>query len=186
MAQTYSTMLPLGTRLSNFNLIDTKTNTWINSEDDAFQNKALLVMFICNHCPFVIHVKDELARIGRDYSDREINIVAINSNDVLHYPADSPENMRLFAKENGFPFPYLFDESQAVARSFSAACTPDFYLFSKTHQLVYRGQLDDARPSNNKDVTGNDLRKAMNNLLNGKAILSEQTPSIGCNIKWKS
>jgi peroxiredoxin len=186
MAQTNSTMLPLGTALPEFKLRDVQTNSWYSSADANVQSKSVLVMFICNHCPFVIHVKEELARIGQDYQQLALTIFAINSNDVQLYPADSPENMRLFANENKFTFPYLFDETQEVAHLFSAACTPDFFLFNESHKLVYRGQLDNARPGNGKEVTGKDLRLAMDNLLNGKPIPSDQTPSIGCNIKWKS
>jgi thiol-disulfide isomerase/thioredoxin len=153
--------------------------------DKDFAGKPVLVMFICNHCPFVIHVRDQLASIGRDYLGKGLAIVAINSNDVKTHPDDSPEKMRIERQNAGYLFPYLFDESQQVAKSFKAACTPDLYLFDREHRLAYRGQLDDSRPSNNIPVTGKDLRAALDSILSGARVPSEQKPSLGCNIKWK-
>jgi peroxiredoxin len=146
----------------------------------------VVVMFICNHCPFVKHVRPELARLGRDYQDRGVAIVAISSNDVEAYPDDSPANMKKEKEQAGYVFPYLFDETQQVARAYHAACTPDFFLFDAERRLVYRGQLDDSRPGNNVPVTGRDLRAALDAVLDGKAVSPEQKPSLGCNIKWKS
>jgi peroxiredoxin len=183
MAAVNSTMLPLGTVAPDFRLPD--TNGKPVSPND-FQGKPLLVMFICNHCPYVKHVRNELARIGRDYAARGIAIVAVSSNDVADYPADSPEKMKEEAKSAGYIFPYVYDESQAAARAYRAACTPDFFLFDKEHRLVYRGQLDDSRPGNGIPVTGKDLRTALDAVLSGKAVSENQKPSIGCNIKWKS
>ena len=145
-----------------------------------------VVMFICNHCPFVIHVRDELARVGNDYADRGVQIVAINSNNVEAYPADSPENMKKTAAEWGLTFPYVFDEDQSVAKAYRAACTPDLFVFDSEQRLVYRGQLDDSRPSNDKPVDGRDLRAALDDVLSGRDVSIDQRPSIGCNIKWKA
>jgi thiol-disulfide isomerase/thioredoxin len=145
----------------------------------------LLVLFICNHCPFVKHVQDELKRIGEEYGGRGVGIVAIGSNDAEQYPQDGPAAMKLEKERVGYPFPYLYDESQDVARAYRAACTPDIYLFDRTRQLVYRGQLDDSRPGNGKPVTGHDLREALDALLEGREVPREQVPSLGCNIKWK-
>jgi peroxiredoxin len=183
VAETPSTMLPLGTAAPDFSLPDTDGNTV--SRDDFGGAPALLVMFICNHCPFVKHVADELARIGEDYGKRGVGIVAISANDVERYPADSPEAMRAERDRVGYPFPYLYDESQDVARSYQAACTPDFFLFDADRRLVYRGQLDDSRPGNGRPVTGRDLRAALDAVLEGGSVSEEQIPSIGCNIKWK-
>lgn len=183
MAATESTMQELGTKLPSFNLPDTVSNQNISS--DILNKKANLVMFICNHCPFVIHVKDELSKIGIDYKDKDLSIVAISSNDIVNYPQDGPDKMKEFAKNNNFNFPYLYDESQEVAKSYSAACTPDFFLYDENQELVYRGQLDNSRPNNGLPVTGNDLRNAIDSLLNNQKPDTNQTPSIGCNIKWK-
>jgi thiol-disulfide isomerase/thioredoxin len=142
-------------------------------------------MFICNHCPFVIHVQDELRNIGQEYSEKGISIVAISSNDIENYPQDAPDKMKEFAKENKFNFPYLYDETQEVAKSFNAACTPDFFLYNSDKELVYRGQLDASRPGNEIPVTGKDLRGALDALVNNKEVPKDQIPSIGCNIKWK-
>jgi peroxiredoxin len=184
MVRTPSTMLPLGTEAPAFSLpnLDGK----IVSLDDFTSAKAYLVMFICNHCPFVVHVREELAKLGSEYIQKGAAIVAVNSNDVSSYPADSPENMAAFAKENGFPFPYLFDETQAAAKAYRAACTPDFFLFDRNKKLVYRGQLDDSRPGNDKPVTGKDLRAALDATLAGAPVSIDQKPSLGCNIKWKA
>jgi peroxiredoxin len=181
MAMTPSTMLPLGTPAPSFKLPD--TNGKMVSLSD-FRGKPVLVMFICNHCPFVKHIRAVLAQLGRDYQSR-IGIVAISSNDVANYPDDSPAKMKEEAKAAGYTFPYLYDESQSVAKAYRAACTPDFYLFDTEHRLVYRGQLDDSRPGNALPVTGKDLRATLDAVLGGKEVLADQKPSVGCNIKWK-
>lgn len=183
MAATESQMLALGTEAPAFTLPDHDGNPF--SLDGSEGADAYLVMFICNHCPFVKHVASELARIGRDYSSRNVSIYAINSNDYEKYPGDSPDEMRKEAAERGYEFPYLVDSDQTVAKAYEAACTPDMYVFDGNRKLVYRGQLDDSRPSNNIPVSGSDLRTALDAVLNGSAVAGEQTPSIGCNIKWK-
>lgn len=184
MAETPSTMLPLGTEAPEFALPDTDGRTV--SLDDFAGSPALLVLFICNHCPFVKHVGRELVRIGEDYGARGVGIVAISSNDAERYPDDSPAAMKLEKARVGYPFPYLFDETQDVARAYRAACTPDIYLFDASRRLVYRGQLDDSRPANGKPVTGRDLRAALDAVLEGGTITEDnQVPSTGCNIKWK-
>lgn len=184
MASTLSTMLPLGTPAPAFSLPDVVTGKRISL--DTFKDKnALLVMFICRHCPYVKHVQNELARIGRDYANKSVGIVAITSNDPQQYPEDSPESSAEMAKELGFTFPFCHDESQEVAKAFHAACTPEFYLFDASRKLVYRGQLDDSRPKNNIPVTGRDVRAALDAVLAGKPVNEKQIPSIGCNIKWK-
>ena len=182
MAMTPSTMLLLGTTAPDFKLPDTNSNAVTLSD---FRGKPLLVMFICNHCPFVKHIRAALAKLGKDYQSRA-GIVAISSNDVDNYPDDSPAKMKSEAKSAGYTFPYLFDESQAVAKAYRAACTPDFYLFDASHKLVYRGQFDDSRPGNGIPVTGKDLRAALDAVLSGKTVSQDQKPSIGCNIKWKA
>jgi peroxiredoxin len=176
-------MLELGTKIPSFKLPDT-TGKLVSDQD--FAGKPLLVLFICNHCPFVIHIRSQLSALGRDYTARGVGIVAINSNDVANFPDDSPERMKAERESAGYVFPYLFDESQAVARAFKAACTPDIYLFDKEHKLAYRGQLDDSRPSNQIPVTAKDLRAALDALVAGQRVPSEQKPSLGCNIKWKA
>jgi peroxiredoxin len=183
MVAVNSTMLPIGTAAPDFRLPDTNGQT-VSLAD--FKGRPLLVMFICNHCPFVKHIRAGLAQLGRDYPSRGAALVAISSNDADGYPADSPEKMKQEAKDAGYLFPYLYDESQAVAKAYRAACTPDFFLFDKDHRLVYRGQLDDSRPGNNLPVTGKDLRAALDAVLAGKPVSPTQKPSIGCNIKWKS
>jgi peroxiredoxin len=183
MALTPSTMLPLGTTAPDFKLPDTNGKT-VSLAD--YQNTPLLVLFICNHCPYVKHIREGLAQLARDYTPKGVGIVAISSNDVENYPADSPAQMKEEAKSAGYIFPYLFDETQAVAKAYRAACTPDIYLFDKSHKLVYRGQMDDSRPSNGVPVTGKDLRAALDAVLAGKAISSSQKISMGCNIKWKA
>ena len=183
MARTPSTMLELGTPAPPFALVDTTGDTV--AIDDFADAPALLVMFICNHCPFVKHVRDELARLGRDYAARGVAVVAISSNDPELYPADSPEMMKQEKAEAGYTFPYLFDATQEVAAAYRAACTPDFYLFDGERRLVYRGQLDDSRPGNGVPVTGSDLRAALDAVLGGEAPSPEQKPSLGCNIKWR-
>ena len=184
MALTPSTMLPLGTKAPAFSLPDVVSGRTITLE--TFKDrKALLVMFICRHCPYVQHVKEELARLGRDYGAKDVGIVAIGSNDVANYPDDSPENLKAMAQELGFTFPFCYDETQEVALAYSAACTPDFFLFDRERQLVYRGQLDDSRPGNGKPLTGRDLRAALDAVLAGRSVSPNQKPSIGCNIKWR-
>lgn len=183
MARTPSYMLELGTKIPSFNLPDTTTKS---VSDKDYAGSPLLVMFICNHCPFVLHVRNQLATLGREYSAKGIGIVAINSNDVATHPDDSPAKMILEKENAGYVFPYLFDETQSVAKAFKAACTPDIYLFDRDHRLAYRGQLDDSRPSNQTPVTGRDLRAAMDAMIARQRIPSEQKPSLGCNIKWKA
>ena len=183
MAATPSTMLPLGTPAPGFDLPNTTGKGTVSLEGAA--GKPLLVMFICNHCPFVKHVREQLAAIGRDYQSKGLAVVAISSNDAEHYPDDSPDKMTAEAAEAGYTFPYLYDESQQVAKAYRAACTPDFYLFDADHKLAYRGQLDPSRPKNNIPVTGSDLRAAIDAVLAGRPVPEPQLPSIGCNIKWK-
>jgi len=184
MAVTPSTMLELGTLAPDFRLPDTDGR--MVGRSDFTDSKALLVAFICNHCPFVKHVRSELARLGRDLQDRGVAVVAISSNDVAQYPDDAPEKMREEKASAGYTFSYLFDETQQVARLYRAACTPDFYLFDGQRRLVYRGQLDDSRPSNAIPVTGKDLRAAVDAVLAGRPVDPRQKASIGCNIKWKA
>jgi len=183
MARTESTMLELGTQAPNFNLSDTNGNqVSLANFKDA---KGMLVIFMCNHCPYVIHLRDALAELAKEYQAKGLAVVAINSNDASNYPDDSPEKMAEEVATQGYTFPYLYDESQAVAKAYKAACTPDFFLFDAKQKLVYRGQFDDSRPRNDEPVTGADLRAAIDTLLNGSAIPVEQKPSMGCNIKWK-
>jgi peroxiredoxin len=183
MVLTPSTMMRLGTHAPGFSLPDTDGHTV--SLDDFKDAKALLVMFICNHCPFVVHVADELARLGRDYQPKGVGIVAISANDIKSHPADSPQKMKQEKARRGYTFPYLYDETQAVAKAYTAACTPDFFLFDGGHKLVYRGQLDDSRPDTDIPVTGADLRSALNAVLAGEPVPGGQKPSMGCNIKWR-
>ncbi|MFM8634755.1 MAG: thioredoxin family protein [Planctomycetia bacterium] len=183
MVRTPSTMLPLGTSAPDFSLSNIDGRTL--SLADVAGPKATVVMFICNHCPFVKHVADQLAILGRDFIPRGVGFVAISSNDVSTHPADSPEQMVHEAEARGYPFPYLYDDTQEVAKAYHAACTPDFYLFDAAKSLVYRGQLDASRPGNDIPVTGSDLRTAIDELLAGRKPSPDQTPSIGCNIKWK-
>lgn len=184
MAKTASNMLALGTKAPEFNLEDVTRSKKINLKQYAGR-KATLIMFICNHCPYVKYINPELSRLAHDYMSEDIGFIAINSNDVEQYPDDSPEKMRETAKANNYPFPYLFDESQEVAKAYRAACTPDFYIFDKDLELVYRGQFDDARPGNDIPVTGQSIREALNNILKGQTVDVLQKPSLGCNIKWK-
>ena len=181
MAAVESQMLDLGTEAPAFSLPDPDGTVYSLRADAA----ACVVMFICNHCPFVKHVREELARIGRDYSDKDVAIYAINSNDVTTHPGDSPEKMKQEAVKWGYVFPYLYDESQDVAKAYRAACTPDFFVFDANRKLVYRGQLDDSRPSNNAPVDGRDLRMALDAVLSGEPVSDVQKASIGCNIKWR-
>lgn len=179
-----SVMLPLGTPAPPFLLRDVVSERSVSLE--TFTGKAaLLVMFICRHCPYVVHVRNEISRIGRDYADKDLGIVAISSNDPAAYPDDEPDQLKDMAEQLEFRFPFCFDETQEVAKAYKAACTPDFYLFDRQRRLVYRGQLDDSRPGNNKPVTGRDLRAAIDATLSGQPIDQRQKPSIGCNIKWK-
>lgn len=178
-----STMLELGTRAPDFALPDTEGGTVSLADFDGAP--ALLVMFICNHCPYVKHLRGALAQLGREYAPRGVGIVGIMSNDVGRYPDDSPEQMRRERRDAGWSFPYLYDETQEVARAYRAACTPDFFLFDRGRRLVYRGQFDDSRPSNGRPVTGRDLRAALDAVLDGRPVPAEQAPSLGCSIKWK-
>jgi len=183
MVSVPSTMLELGTLAPDFSLPDTEGRTV--SLDDLDDAKAVLVMFICNHCPYVKHVQGELARLGRDYGPRGVALVAISANDAVAYPADGPDQMKEEKARVGYPFPYLFDATQAVAKAYRAACTPDFFLFDGEQRLAYRGQLDGSRPKNDVPVTGRDLRAALDAVLAGRPVPPDQIPSIGCNIKWK-
>lgn len=184
MARTLSTMVALGTKAPNFILPDTVSGRQV-SLSDIKGNVATVIMFICNHCPFVKHVNTELVKLANDYKNKGVGFVAISSNDVASHPQDSPELMMQIAKQLKYPFPYLYDESQQVAKAYDAACTPDFFIYDKDLYLVYRGQLDDSRPGNEIPVTGKDIRKALDCLINNKPVSEFQRPSIGCNIKWK-
>lgn len=183
MARTESTMLELGTQAPDFGLPDTQGNTV--SLSDFKDAKGLLVVFMCNHCPYVIHLREALAAFAKEYQDKGLAVVGINANDAENYPADSYEKMAEEATSAGYTFPYLYDESQAVAKAYQAACTPDFFMFDGEQKLFYRGQFDDSRPRNEEAVTGADLRAATDTLLAGGAAPAEQKPSLGCNIKWK-
>lgn len=185
MARTPTVQIPLGFDAPEFNLMDTVSGQSIEFEDVKGE-KGTVVLFICNHCPFVIHVMDELIRIGNDYKDRGIGFVAISSNDVENYPDDSPEKMKQLAIKKAFPFPYLYDESQEVAKAYLAACTPDISVFDRSNLCVYRGQLDDSRPGNSEPVNGKNLRKVLDLLLENQPVPTDQRPSLGCNIKWKA
>ncbi len=183
MVRTPSTMLPLGTEAEDFSLTNVDGQTL--SFADVAGERGTVLMFICNHCPFVKHVANELAAIGYEYMPKGVGMVAINSNDVAAHPADSPEQMIHESEQRGYSFPYLFDETQEVAKTYGAACTPDFYLFDGNHKLVYRGQLDGSRPDSGVPVTGEDLRQAIDALLESRPLPQPQHPSIGCNIKWR-
>ena len=184
MSLTESTMVALGVQAPDFRLPDVVSGRTISLQNFVAQH-ALLVMFICRHCPYVQHVQQELARLGRDYGARNAGIVAISANDAKAYRDDAPERLKAMAQELKFTFPYCYDESQATARAYGAVCTPDFFLFDGGRRLVYRGQLDDSRPGNSKPVTGRDLREALDAVLAGQPVNSQQLPSVGCNIKWK-
>ena len=184
MAQTFTTKIPLGFEAPNFQLPDIISGKSLNFGDIKGE-KGTLVMFLCNHCPYVIHVMDELVKIGKEYLPKGIGFVAINSNDVKNYPDDSPENMSVFASNRDFPFPYLYDESQETAIAYKAACTPDFNLFDAKNQCVYRGQLDESRPQNDVPVDGKHMRAALDAVLAEIKLDKNQIPSTGCNIKWK-
>ncbi|MBW4461719.1 MAG: thioredoxin family protein [Nodosilinea sp. WJT8-NPBG4] len=183
MAMVESTMLPLGTAAPHFELRDVVSGQTINLGTFA-DDRALLVMFICRHCPFVKHVEQELARLGRDYGPKGVGIVAISANSLQTHPQDGSEHLKAQAQDVGFTFPYCFDETQEVAKAYTAACTPDFFVFDEAKTLAYRGQLDDSRPGNNLPVTGADLRAALDAVLAAEAMPGHQKPSIGCNIKW--
>lgn len=184
MVKTASTMLPLGAEAPDFSLPDVDGK--MVSLGDFRDAPALLVIFMCNHCPFVKHVADELARLGKEYQARGVAVVGINANDAESYPDDSPSRMRREAKARGYTFPYLYDETQETAKAYHAACTPDFFLFGKDRRLVYRGQLDSSRPGSNIPVSGEDLRAALDAVLAGKPVAEKQRASIGCNIKWRA
>lgn len=184
MAATPSNMLALGTVAPDFTLSDTVSGQ-NKSLADLKSDKATVIMFICNHCPFVKHVNDQLVSLTNDYQTQGVSFVAISSNDVENYPEDHPDKMKEYALELGYPFPYLYDESQDVAKAYKAACTPDFYIFDADLKLVYRGQLDESRPGKDIPVTGKDMRAALDDILAGKPVGIEQRPSLGCNIKWK-
>lgn len=184
MARTPSNMVALGTLAPDFLLPDTNSNEW-KSLDDVKGSRGTLIVFLCNHCPYVLHVIDEVVRISNDYRVLGIGFAAISSNDVTEYPEDAPDKMSEFAFHNKFSFPYLYDEFQETARQYDAACTPDFYLFDSQNRLVYRGQLDDSRPQNGITSNGTDLRNALDALVYNRKINPEQKPSLGCNIKWK-
>jgi peroxiredoxin len=183
MVETNSTMLPLGTKAPDFRLPDTGGKNVSLSDFKAAP--ALLVVFMCNHCPYVKHIRSALAQIMRDYLPRSVGVVGISSNDVANYPADSPAKMVEEARSAGYIFPYLYDETQSVAKAYRAACTPDIFVFDQDQRLAYRGQLDDSRPGNGIPVTGRDVRAALDAVLAGKPVSPNQKPSIGCNIKWK-
>lgn len=182
MVRTASTMLPLGTKAPDFQLPNVDGSTVSRSD---FAGKPLLVIFMCNHCPFVIHLRDALAKFSSEYQQKGLAIVGISSNDVENYPQDGPEEMKQEAADAGYAFPYLYDADQSVAKAYKAACTPDFFLFDTDHSLVYRGQFDSSRPKTDIPITGEDLKAACDAVLNGQEVAADQKPSIGCNIKWK-
>ena len=184
MSLTYSEMMPLGTVAPDFSLPDSVSGK-VLSLNELKSSKGTVVMFICNHCPYVVHVQYEIANMAKEYQELGLSFVAISSNDIENYPMDAPELMKIKAEDIGYTFPYLYDESQDVAKSYQAACTPDFYLFDGDLKCIYRGRMDDSSPGNGKPVTGSDLREAMDALLNGDGIPENQLPSMGCNIKWK-
>ncbi len=184
MVKTASTMLPLGTRAPDFSLPDTEGKTV--SLSDFADAPALLMIFMCNHCPFVKHIAAGLAALARDYQARGVAVLGVNSNDVENFPDDAPDKMAEEVRLRGYSFPYLYDETQQVAQAYRAACTPDFFVFNKDQKLAYRGQMDSSRPSNDIEVTGEDLRATLDAVLAGRPVSEEQTPSIGCNIKWKA
>ena len=183
MSLTPSSMLPLGTLAPEFSLIDTVSDKTLNLHSLKGQ-QGTVIMFICNHCPFVVHINPMLVELGKNYQPKGIGFIAISSNDIENYPQDAPDLMKKKAAEEAYPFPYLYDETQEIAKAYSAACTPDLYLFDGNLKLVYRGQLDDSRPGNGLPLTGSDLRHGMDSLLKGQTISTVQKPSIGCNIKW--
>lgn len=185
MSLVESNMLPIGTKAPDFNLPDVVSDSMM-SRDDFKSSKATVVVFTCNHCPYVIHINQELIAIANQYQSKGVSFVAISSNDIENYPDDNPDKMKLVAKVLKFPFPYLFDESQEIAKAYDAACTPDFYIFDDAFELVYRGRIDGSRPGNDIPVTGADLRSALDAIMMGVKEITPQFPSAGCNIKWKS
>ena len=185
MAQVASNMLPLGTQAPEFTLLDTVSNKMLSLKQ-LKSTQATLIAFICNHCPFVKHIQQELVKLARDYQAKGVSIIAISSNDAVTYPQDGPSQMKINAEQQKYTFPYLYDETQQIAKAYDAACTPDFYVFDSDLKCVYRGQFDDSRPGNTIPVTGNDLRAALDNVLTGKAVNPKQKPSMGCSIKWKA
>ena len=185
MVKTLSTMLPLGTELPHFQLADAVSGSEFNS-DTLPSNHGVVVMFICNHCPYVIHLQDALTRFAQEHVRAPVSFVAINSNDVENYPQDGPEHMKTLAEELNWSFPFCLDEDQQLAKTFQAACTPDFFVFDQDKKLYYRGQFDASRPKNDEPITGNDLRNALTRMLAGEPPPEEQQPSMGCNIKWKA
>jgi peroxiredoxin len=184
MARIPSNMLPLGSELPDFCLQDTVSGKDLKLSD-LDKEKPCLVMFICNHCPFVIHLHEGIVNLYQDYKNSGLQIIAVSANDVANYPEDSPENMKQMFKRLALNFPYLYDEDQSFAKALDAACTPDFYLFDGTHKLAYRGRFDESRPGNAEEVSGKDLRLALDTLLKGEKVSDYQKPSLGCNIKWK-
>jgi len=184
MPETPSTMIPLGTKAPNFKLLDTISGKQLSLQE-LKSDKATVVMFICNHCPYVKHIQHKLVDVVKNYQAKGISFIAINSNDIVHYPDDSPDKMKLEAATQGYTFPYLFDETQKIAKAYHAACTPDLYIFDDKLSCVYRGRFDESTPGNGKPTTGRELSQALDNLLTGKDVSSEQKPSVGCNIKWK-
>ena len=184
MALTPTKQIPLGFIGPEFDLINPKENKK-QKLSDLKSDKGTLIVFMCNHCPYVIHILPELVNIANNYMKKGISFIAINSNDIISHPQDSPENMVKLIEEYKIPFPYLFDESQEIAKAYSAECTPDFSIFNKDLKCVYRGQMDDSRPGNGKEINGSDIRTVLEQLINNKPISSNQTPSTGCNIKWK-
>ncbi len=184
MSRTPSTMLDIGTRAPDFGLPDPVTGNSVKLSD--YEHKPLLVVFSCNHCPYVLHLLQSISEYAREIQKQGLSVVMINANDIENYPQDSPQNMIELTRQYGFEFPYLYDASQQVAISYQAACTPDFFLFDASHRLVYRGQYDAARPGNDEAITGVDLKTASQALLNSEAITEQQIPSMGCNIKWRA
>ncbi|QTD38835.1 thioredoxin family protein [Polaribacter batillariae] len=184
MALTESNNFPIGTKAPDFTLRNTVNNKMV-SLTEAKGEKGTVIMFICNHCPFVIHLNNELVRMANEYQKKGIGFIAISSNEIENYPQDAPKYMKQVAQKLNYPFPYLFDETQEVAKNYDAACTPDFYVFDENLQSVYHGQLDNSRPNNGVPLTGKDIRNALDNLLQNKPVLENQKPSVGCGIKWK-
>ncbi|RKQ50181.1 peroxiredoxin [Roseivirga pacifica] len=184
MARTPSNMLPLGTQAPDFSLFDTISGKKV-SLNELKSNKATVILFICNHCPFVKHVDAGIVALAKDYQAKGVAFIAISSNDVQNYPQDGPDLMKEEAEKVGYSFPYLYDETQAVAKAYDAACTPDFYIFDAEMKCAYRGQLDGSRPGNGVPVTGSDMRAALDEILDGKPVSAQQIPSLGCNIKWR-
>lgn len=184
MARTESNMLPLGTKAPNFELPDSISGRKLKLSD-VYGEKATVIMFICNHCPYVNHLNKEIVKLAKDYDASDVGFVAISSNDIEKYPEDAPDKMKVIAEQLGYSFPYLYDQTQEVAKAYDAACTPDFYVFDRNLELMYRGQFDDSRPGNSMPITGRDIRTAIDATIMGKRIYKEQKPSIGCNIKWK-